>query len=207
VTCSAPCKASNVLLQPNGQPWSLRGVCSAHIDITITLALPTTAAAASQTLTLTDSVMGARNPCICIAIKSWRQCGRGAAVVSFDWHEASLTVNFDEPLPSAYEPHPTDTPCARRVGGRLRCHPQGVQSARACIGIKSPFMLWDVEHETWKCRKAKNINEQYCLVLLTPTLTHPYPHVRLAYMHLYRCTAHAAHAAGWQCIGGVHQQR
>lgn len=52
--------------------------------------------------------------------KSWKEGGKGAAVLSFDWASGELQFDFDKPFPDAYNPHPEDTPERRRVGGALR---------------------------------------------------------------------------------------
>jgi hypothetical protein len=53
-------------------------------------------------------------------------------VLSFDWSTAALTVDFDEPLPDAYTPHPEDTPERKRIGGVLRNYEPG-----GCNGASS----------------------------------------------------------------------
>lgn len=53
-------------------------------------------------------------------------------MLSFDWSTAALTVDFDEPLPDAYTPHPEDTPERKRIGGPLRNYEPGMDVRLRC---------------------------------------------------------------------------
>lgn len=75
-----------------------------------------------------------------VIFKSWRPGGRGAAVLSFEWASGCLFIDFDEPRPSAYDPHPEDTPGSRRVGGALASFAPGGRERDAAV-MRSPLCV------------------------------------------------------------------
>eukprot|EP00878_Enallax_costatus_P001235 GHUV01001378.1.p1 GENE.GHUV01001378.1~~GHUV01001378.1.p1 ORF type:complete len:664 (+),score=239.16 GHUV01001378.1:126-1994(+) len=125
----------DLLLEPNSPLIPLQVVSGTHLDINITFqppALKFDQSNIGQTTGLTNSSWAARklqpqpleplnpdNPRCGLVFKSWRSDGQGAAALSFDWSNYELAIDFDEPFPDAYNPHPEDTPERRRVGGRL----------------------------------------------------------------------------------------
>jgi hypothetical protein len=125
------------MIYPNGPLLPLQVVSGTHLDINITFEPPIDMQLpSSATTTAPDAASAAANfaaiPAsateaarVGLVFKSWKSCGRGAAVLSFDWSKFALTVDFDEPLPDAYTPHPEDTPERKRVGGTLRNYVPG----------------------------------------------------------------------------------
>lgn len=79
-------------------------------------------AASSTSATVQDEDTSPRTG---LVFQSWREGGKGAAVLAFHWASGQLLFEFDEPFPDAYNPHPDDTPERRRVGGRLANYVEG----------------------------------------------------------------------------------
>ncbi|WIA42006.1 hypothetical protein OEZ86_009303 [Tetradesmus obliquus] len=128
--------AQDLSLGPDGPLLPLQVVSGTHLDINISFQPPSTytppfmATAAADTAASTAdntaaAAAAAESARVGLIFKSWRPCGSGAAVLSFDWSTAALTVDFDEPMPDAYTPNPEDTPERKRVGGVLRNYVPG----------------------------------------------------------------------------------
>lgn len=135
--------ANDVQLRPDDQLLPLQVVSGTHLDINLTFQPPAscfTQSESGKTLvkaSLTDSWIARKllpqpldplnpaNPRVGLVFKSWRADGQGAAVLSFDWSNYELAVDFDAPFPDAYNPHPEDTPERRRIGGKLMNYTPG----------------------------------------------------------------------------------
>jgi hypothetical protein len=146
----------DALLEPGGLLQPLQVVSGTHLDINITFLPPEGLSYSNSTVSCASCQLGSRqhlpaaaeigpllpaastavedlhkitssSPRVGVVFKSWRQEGRGAAVLSFDWSSLQLVFDFDEPFPSAYDPHPADTPESRRIGGKLRNYEPGMK--------------------------------------------------------------------------------
>lgn len=137
--------AQDLLLDPNGPLQPLQVVSGTHLDINLTLLPPepyNQASSAASTEAAAEPASGMYNltapGCdsinkdsarVGLVFKSWRVEGRGAAVLSFDWSTRCLVLDFDEPFPDAYNPHPEDTAERRRIGGKLHNYEPGETGA------------------------------------------------------------------------------
>jgi hypothetical protein len=127
----------DLLLEPNAPLQPLQIVSGTHLDINITFNPPdsafdqsipgqtsvnqplTTIMASKKLMPQPLDPLNPDNPRVGLVFKSWRSDAQGAAVLSFDWSNHELAVDFDAPFPDAYNPHPEDTPERRRIGGKL----------------------------------------------------------------------------------------
>jgi hypothetical protein len=139
-SCSVCWTAQDLQLQPGSRLLPLQVVSGTHLDINITLLPPAagtaataaaaavtaaTAAATVATAAAAAAAAAAEEPRAGLVFKSWRPCGKGAAVLAVNWVTGVLMFDFDEPFPDAYTPHPDDTPDRRRVGGKLKHYVAG----------------------------------------------------------------------------------
>jgi hypothetical protein len=153
--------AQDLTLSPDGQLLPLQVVSGTHLGINVTFqppaqqpssAPPSTpfkaAAAAAARFPAVDAAEAAEAAAVSarvgLVFRSWKPCGRGAAVLSFDWSTTALTVDFDQPLPDAYTPHPEDTPERKRIGGVLRNYEPGVYS-----NTDKPYQLHNIKQKEW----------------------------------------------------------
>eukprot|EP00879_Flechtneria_rotunda_P000981 GHRR01001115.1.p1 GENE.GHRR01001115.1~~GHRR01001115.1.p1 ORF type:complete len:1028 (+),score=415.34 GHRR01001115.1:835-3918(+) len=116
--------AQELVLNPQDPLLPLQVVSGTHLDINFT-ALPPINSSTCDAANSSLAVLNPTTPRVGLVFKSWRDGGNGAAVLSFDWADHSLVIDFDEPFPDAYNPFPEDTPNRRRIGGKLRNYAPG----------------------------------------------------------------------------------
>eukprot|EP00879_Flechtneria_rotunda_P024601 GHRR01026097.1.p1 GENE.GHRR01026097.1~~GHRR01026097.1.p1 ORF type:complete len:159 (-),score=49.30 GHRR01026097.1:291-767(-) len=123
--CRVSWHAQELVLNPQDPLLPLQVVSGTHLDINFT-ALPPINSSTCDAANSSLAVLNPTTPRVGLVFKSWRDGGNGAAVLSFDWADHSLVIDFDEPFPDAYNPFPEDTPNRRRIGGKLRNYAPGM---------------------------------------------------------------------------------